>query len=67
VIVICLTRVRRGIGTAAKIFILLFLAGFGIPKVVDVVTRVVVPAGTRAADRLGIVIQKMLRIIGVGG
>ncbi|NPV70896.1 MAG: hypothetical protein HPY55_09665 [Firmicutes bacterium] len=64
-IVISLTRVRRGFGVVARLCVLLFLAGFVLPRAVDAMARLMIPAAGKGAANLGLVIEKVLSIIGI--
>ncbi len=64
-IVVSLTRVKRGMGLFAKVFALLFLAGVAIPRAINVLARYIVPAGAGAVSKLEVVVQKVLSMVGV--
>ncbi|MGE5485208.1 MAG: hypothetical protein ACM3X4_09340 [Ignavibacteriales bacterium] len=61
-----MTRMKRGLGVFAKVFALLFLAGIAIPRVVNVLAGYIVPAGAVAVSRLGVVVNGVLNVLGVG-
>ncbi len=62
-VVISLTRMKRGLGVFARVFALLFLAGIALPRALDILARYMAPAG--AAGKLRILVEKVLSVLGV--